>query len=84
MEDPDKVLLPSRDLVLVAFGEDKSIDRIPFTLLDNPPLDCGHGSAVGNADKWVTLGARYRPGSRSKLSNRIEDGLVELIQLFSL
>ena len=28
--------------------------------------------------------ARYRPGSRSKLSDRIEDGLVELIQISSL
>ena len=33
MKDPDEVLLPSRDLLLVALREDESENRIPFTLL---------------------------------------------------
>jgi hypothetical protein len=46
MKDPDKVLLPSSDLVFIGFGEDESVERIPFTLLDDLPLDLGHGSAI--------------------------------------
>ena len=40
-KDHGKVLLPSRYLVLIAFGEDESIYRIPFILLDNLPLNLG-------------------------------------------
>ena len=78
-KDPHKVLVPSRDLVPIAFGEDESVDGIPFTLLDDLPLDLGQSSAIENVSQRVTLGAYYRPGSRSEPSDRIEDGLVELI-----
>jgi hypothetical protein len=46
VEDPDEVLLPSRNFVLIGFGEDESVERIPFTLLDDLLLDLGHGSAI--------------------------------------
>jgi hypothetical protein len=46
VKDPDKVLLPSCDLVLIAFGKDESIDRAPFTLLDHLPLHLGQCSAI--------------------------------------
>jgi hypothetical protein len=39
VKDPDKVLLPSRDLLLVAFREDESRHCIPFTPLDDLLLD---------------------------------------------
>ena len=84
VKNPDKVLVPSSNLVLVAFGEDESVNGIPFTPLDDLPLDLGQSSAIENVSSWVTLGARHRPGSLSELSNRTEDGLVELIQLPSL
>ena len=46
MKDPDKVLLPSRNLLLVTFREDESEHRIPFTLLDDFPLDPRQGSGI--------------------------------------
>jgi hypothetical protein len=46
VKDPDKVLLPSSNLVLIAFGEDESINCIPFTLFDDLALDLGHGPAI--------------------------------------
>ena len=57
VKDPDKVLLPSRDLVLIDFGEHEPVDRTPFTLLDDLPLDLGQSSVVENVSQWVTLGA---------------------------
>jgi hypothetical protein len=47
VENPDEVLFPSRDLLLIALREDESGHRIPFTLLDDLPLDPGQGSAIG-------------------------------------
>ena len=85
MKDPDKVLLPSCDFVLITFGEDESVDRIMFTLLDDLPLDRDHGSVIVGQRLLVgDFGAKCRFGSRSQLPDRIEDGLVELIQLSSL
>jgi hypothetical protein len=46
MKDPDEVLLPSRNLVPIGFGEDESVERVPLALLDNLPLDLGHGSKI--------------------------------------
>jgi hypothetical protein len=46
VKDPDKVLLPNCNLVLIGFGDDKSVDRVPFTLLDNPTLDLGQCSRI--------------------------------------
>ena len=84
VKDLHKILLPSSNLVLITFGKDESVDRIPFTLLDNIPLDLGQSSAIENVNKWITLHAHCRSGSRSQPSDGIEDGLVELIQLSSL
>jgi hypothetical protein len=46
MKDPDEVLLPGSNLVLIAFGDDESVDRVPFTLLDDILLDLGQCSAI--------------------------------------
>ena len=46
VKDPDEVLLPSRNLLFIAFRENELDDRIPFTLLDDLPLDPRQGSAI--------------------------------------
>ena len=46
VKDPNKVLLPGNDFVLVAFGEDESVERVPFTLLDDLPLDFGQSTVI--------------------------------------
>ena len=46
MKNPDKILLPSRNLVLIALGEDESVDRVPFPSLAHLPLDRGHGTVI--------------------------------------
>ena len=46
LKDPDKILLPSRNLVLIGLREDESENRVPFGLLDNLPLDLGDGSVI--------------------------------------
>jgi hypothetical protein len=59
MKDPDKVLLPSRNLILVALREDEPGERLPFTLLDDPLLDIGHGSAIETSVSGIRwLGVR--------------------------
>jgi hypothetical protein len=45
VKDPDKVLLPSSNLLLITLRENKPDDSIPFTLLDDVPLDPRQGSA---------------------------------------
>ena len=40
-KDPDKVLLPNRNLVPIALGDDEPEKCIPVTLLDHPYLDPG-------------------------------------------
>ena len=80
VKDPDKILLPSSNFILIALGEDEPIYRLPFTVLDDIPLDLSQSSVIENVSSWVTLGARCRSGSRSQLSNRVEDRLVELTQ----
>lgn len=46
VKNPDKVLLPTGNLVLVTLREDKSGDCISLTLPDDLTLDLGHGSAI--------------------------------------
>ena len=46
MEDPDEVLPPSRNLLLITLREDESDHSIPFTLLDDLPLDLCQGSVI--------------------------------------
>jgi hypothetical protein len=46
MKDSDEVLLPTRNLVLIRFGEDESVEPVPFTLFHHLPLDLGHGSEI--------------------------------------
>ena len=84
MEDPYEILLPRGDLSLITLGENESMHRAPFSLLDDLPLDIGQSSAIENLHKWITLRVHYRFGSLSQSSNRIQDGLVELIQSLPL
>ena len=79
MKNPEKVLLPSSNPVLVGFGEGESVERVPFSLLNGLPLDFCQSSTIGINCKWITLRAHCRSDSRSQLSNRIEDRLIELI-----
>ena len=46
MEDPDEVLLPSRNLVLITFGVEESGGDTSFTPFNDLPLDISHGSAI--------------------------------------
>jgi hypothetical protein len=46
LKDPDQVLPPSRNLVLVVLGEEESKNCIPFTPLDDLPLHLCKGSAI--------------------------------------
>ena len=46
VKDPDKVLLPSDNLVLISLREDESGDCVPFALLDDLPLDLRHSSVI--------------------------------------
>jgi hypothetical protein len=77
VENFEEVLFPSRNLLLIALREDESGHRISFTLLDDLPLDPRQGSAIG---KWIARRAYRWFDSQSQISDRIQDGLVELIQ----
>jgi hypothetical protein len=46
VKDPDNVLLPSRDLVLIALREDESEYCMSLALLRNLSLDPRQGSTV--------------------------------------
>ena len=46
MKDPGKVIPPTDNLVLIDLGAENSEGHVPFTLLDDIPLDLGHGSAI--------------------------------------
>ena len=46
VKDPDKVLPPSRNLVLIGFREEETGDYCSFPLLDHLPLDLCHGSTI--------------------------------------
>jgi hypothetical protein len=51
VKDPDKVLIPGSDLVLIAPCENEPEDYIPFALLTDIPLHLGHGSAIDSHRK---------------------------------
>ena len=46
VKDPDKVIPPNRNLVLIGLCVEDSGGYIAFTLLGDPPLNFGHGSAI--------------------------------------
>ena len=46
VEDPDKVMPPNRNIVLITLRVEQPGCHIPFTLLDNLPLDLGNSPAV--------------------------------------
>ena len=80
VEDPKEVLLPSHNLVFITLGMEESGGHVPFTLLDNLPLDLAQGSVIEGISKWTVQNAHRWFDSRSQTSDRFEDGLVELIQ----
>jgi hypothetical protein len=46
LKDPDEVLLPTRNLLLVVLGEDESEHSTPFTPLGGLPLHLYQRSAI--------------------------------------
>ena len=48
VKDPDELLLPSNNLVLVTLRKDEPEDCTPFALLIDPPLHPGHGATIGS------------------------------------
>ena len=46
MKESDKVLLPNGNFVLISLRENESEGCIPFTPLDDLPLDLRHGPAI--------------------------------------
>ena len=46
MKDPEKVLLPSRDLVPITLREYESDHCVPFAVFDHFLLDLRHGSEI--------------------------------------
>ena len=84
MKNPDKVLPPTRDLVLVALGEDESGDCTPLPLLGDSRLHLRYRSTIEASVRGPLGVCNYGSGSRSQISNRIHDRLVELIQLSPL
>ena len=81
MEDPDEVLFPSRDLVLVALSKDESQHCIPFTALDDLLLYLRHGSAIKTlASGLLTVSCRYS-GLPGEISDCIQDSPGESIRL---
>jgi hypothetical protein len=85
VEDPDKVLVPTHNLVLIALRKDKPEDHIPVASFINIPLHLDHGSVI---DTPVGCSVTHHPhrlfGSRSEIPNRIENGLVEFVQPFPI
>jgi hypothetical protein len=81
MKDPNKILVPGSDLILVALCKDEPEGYIPFPSLVHLPLHLGHGSTIDSIGKWITRHPHRRLGSRSQIPNRIQDGLSELVQL---
>jgi hypothetical protein len=77
VENPDEVLFPSHNLLLIALREDGPGHRISFTTLDDHPLDPRQCSAIG---RWITRRAYLWFDSQIQISNRMEGGLVEFIQ----
>ena len=73
------MVLPTGDLILVCLCAESSVDHVSLTLLDDIPLDLGHGSAR-DVTIWNTRYSHYRFGSPSKLTDRTYDGLAECVQ----
>jgi hypothetical protein len=48
VKDPDKFLIPTNNLVLIALREDESKKCASFAVLIDLPLHLGHGSAIGS------------------------------------
>jgi hypothetical protein len=49
VKNPDKIVPPDRDLVLIVLRVEDSGDHVPVTLLDDLPLDLGDSSAIGKS-----------------------------------
>ena len=81
MKNLEKVALPSDNFVLIALRTESSGNRVSLTLLDDIPLDFGHGSAIGiSVSGSLDMAVHCRSGSRCQLSDCTDDGLAECIQ----
>ena len=71
MKDPNKVLIPRDNLILVALRKDEPDHHISFAPLIHVPLDINHGSMInGHLLRWIGVLRRWS-GSRRQVSNRI-------------
>jgi hypothetical protein len=52
VKEPEKFLIPSRDLILIALREDEPDESISFALLIDIPLHLNHESAI-DSHRWV-------------------------------
>ena len=81
VKDLEKVTPPSYNLALIALRVKNSGSHVPLTLLDDTPLDLGHGSAMKTSTSG-SFGVRIcRSGSRSQLFDSTYYGVAECIQL---
>ena len=81
LKDLRESLPPSGNLVLIVLCGDDPGSCTRLTQLEDLPPDLGHGPAIETSVSG-SVGIRIQCcGSRSQTSNRIEDGLVELIRL---
>ena len=78
MKDPDKVLLPSRNLLLVAPREDKSGHSIPLALSDDLLLYPGQSSAI------ETLVSRSLAGPIASVAHEVSSPIASRMDWLSL
>ena len=78
------MISPCGNLVLIGLCVESSGNHVPLALLDDIPLNLGHGSAVGTSVSGP-FGARIcQYGSPSQLPDRTYDGLAECIKWCTL
>jgi hypothetical protein len=80
VKKPDEVQPPSGNLVPITLRKNEPGDRVSFPLFHNLGLNFRHGSVVEKSISGPVRCMHYWSGSRSKISNRIENRLVEFIQ----
>ena len=70
MKDPPEIRLPGSDRFLVALRVEKSRDRIPFTLLDDIPLNLRQRAMIKGIVDEAGRTDHCRFHSRGQLINR--------------
>ena len=79
MKDPIEVLPPSGDRILIVLRMEELRDWISFTLLNDLPLNLGHGSAIETSGEWILQRVHHWSDSRSQFPDSTEHRLTEVI-----